>query len=153
MSMKNYVLDTNVLLHDPQSILAFEEHNVIISSVVLEELDGLKKSNQSIAADARQVIRILGSLIDDADIDDMLNKGVVRNQKGGLLFVINAGRSRSDSISNDEAIIEDGLRVKASNQKPLSGCETVFVSRDINARLISKSRKLGGLKVTVILPV
>ena len=53
-----YVLDTNVLIHDPTAILNFDEHHVVIPITVLEELDALKSGRQSIAADCRQAIRI-----------------------------------------------------------------------------------------------
>ena len=49
-----YVLDTNVLIHDPNALLNFEEHHVIIPMTVLEELDKLKSGKTSIAADCRQ---------------------------------------------------------------------------------------------------
>ena len=52
-----YVLDTNVLVHDPTSILNFDEHHVVIPIIVLEELDSLKSGRHSIAADCRQAIR------------------------------------------------------------------------------------------------
>lgn len=48
-----YVLDTNVLIHDPTAILNFDEHHVVIPITVLEELDSLKSGRQSIAADCR----------------------------------------------------------------------------------------------------
>jgi PhoH-like ATPase len=54
-----YVLDTNVLIHDPTSILNFDEHHVVIPITVLEELDSLKSGRPSIAADCRQAIREL----------------------------------------------------------------------------------------------
>ena len=51
-----YILDSNVLIHDPNSILNFEEHRVLIPMTVLEELDKLKNGKQTIAADCRQAI-------------------------------------------------------------------------------------------------
>ena len=52
-----YVLDTNVLIHDPNALLNFEEHHVAIPMTVLEELDKLKTGKQTIAAECRQAIR------------------------------------------------------------------------------------------------
>ena len=51
---KTFALDTNVLIHDPNAIFNFDEHQVLISMVVLEELDKLKVGNQSVSADCRQ---------------------------------------------------------------------------------------------------
>lgn len=65
-STRLYVLDTNVLIHDPQSPLNFKEHAVAIPMVVLEELDHLKTNKQSVSADARQAIRLIDSLLGEA---------------------------------------------------------------------------------------
>ncbi|MGV2482463.1 UNVERIFIED_CONTAM: PhoH family protein, partial [Salmonella enterica subsp. enterica serovar Weltevreden] len=54
---KIFVLDTNVLMHDPTSLFRFEEHDLFIPMVVLEELDGLKKGMTDTARTARQVSR------------------------------------------------------------------------------------------------
>ena len=61
-----YVLDTNVLVHDPTSILNFDEHHVVISITVLEELDSLKSGRPSVAADCRQAIRELDKQLGQA---------------------------------------------------------------------------------------
>ena len=62
---KTYVIDTNVLIHDPNSLLNFEEHRVVIPMTVLEELDKLKSGKSHTAADCRaairQIDRVLGS--------------------------------------------------------------------------------------------
>ena len=63
---KMYVLDTNVLIHDPNALLNFEEHDVIIPMTVLEELDSLKSGKQTVAADCRQAIRNIDKLLGDA---------------------------------------------------------------------------------------
>lgn len=57
--IKNYVLDTNVLIHAPYAMECFEDNNVIIPLVVIEELDGLKKSEDDKGASAREAIRNL----------------------------------------------------------------------------------------------
>src|SRR5690606_29387648 len=63
---KTYVLDTNVLIHDPNAVLNFEEHQVIIPMTVLEDLDQLKSGKQAVAADCRQAIRLIDRLLGDA---------------------------------------------------------------------------------------
>ncbi len=63
---KLYVIDTNVLIHDPAAILNFEEHQVVIPMTVLEELDKLKMGKASIATDCREAIRQIDRIIGDA---------------------------------------------------------------------------------------
>jgi predicted ribonuclease YlaK len=70
-----YVLDTNVLIHDPNALLNFEEHHVIIPMTVLEELDKLKSGKTSIAADCRQAIRLIDQTLADAP-PDQVEQGV-----------------------------------------------------------------------------
>ena len=72
---KMYVLDTNVLIHDPNALLNFEEHDVIIPMTVLEELDSLKSGKQAVAADCRQAIRNIDKLLGDASPGE-IEKGV-----------------------------------------------------------------------------
>ena len=70
-----YVLDTNVLIHDPNALLNFEEHHVVIPMTVLEELDKLKSGKTSIAADCRQAIRLIDKTLGVAP-PDQVDKGV-----------------------------------------------------------------------------
>ena len=58
-----YVLDTNVLIHDPNALLNFEEHHVAIPMTVLEELDKLKAGKLLVAAECRQAIRLIDQLL------------------------------------------------------------------------------------------
>ena len=61
---KNYVLDTNVLLHDPGSIFRFDDNNVIIPIYVIEEVDQFKREGSERGRNARQVVRLLDELRD-----------------------------------------------------------------------------------------
>ncbi|MDZ7751229.1 MAG: PhoH family protein [Gammaproteobacteria bacterium] len=65
---KVFVLDTNVLMHDPGSLFRFQEHDVFLPMVVLEELDAAKKGVSEVARNVRQVSRFLDEIIDDADV-------------------------------------------------------------------------------------
>ena len=60
---KVFVLDTNVLLHDPSSILQFQEHDVVLPIVVIEEVDHFKKDQTEVGRNARTVSATLGSLV------------------------------------------------------------------------------------------
>ncbi len=75
MAKKTFVIDTNVLLHDPDALQAFGENDVIIPLAVLEELDQMKRFRDEIAKNARQVLRFLSSLKDFGQGD--LHQGVV----------------------------------------------------------------------------
>jgi PhoH-like ATPase len=66
-TQKLFVLDTNVLMHDPACIFRFHEHDIYLPMVVLEELDNAKKGTSEVARNARQVSRFLDELIGDAD--------------------------------------------------------------------------------------
>lgn len=72
MSKKTYILDTNVLIHDPESIFHFQENEVIIPFEALEELDKLKKRYDQTGHNARQAIRCLGELVERGSLSDGL---------------------------------------------------------------------------------
>ena len=65
------VLDTNVLIHDPNALLNFQEHQVAIPMTVLEELDQLKTGKHSVAAECRQAIRLIDKLLGDATPEEV----------------------------------------------------------------------------------
>ena len=94
---KAFVLDTNVLIHDPNAILNFDEHLVIIPMTVLEELDKLKAGNNSVAADCRSAIRLIDSMIGELSPEE-LKKGVPLKRaendvpRGRLAVIMNKNR-------------------------------------------------------------
>ena len=77
---KHFVLDTNVLLHNAQSIFKFAEHEVVIPLAVIEELDTFKKNNDERGRNARHVTRALDRL----RAQGALFEGVVWNEQGGI---------------------------------------------------------------------
>ena len=94
-----FVLDTNVLMHDPTSIFRFDEHDIFIPMIVLEELDQMKKGLSDVARNARQSSRFLDELISQADLSgihwaaftgnlggvkDYLDQGINVDGKDGL---------------------------------------------------------------------
>ena len=86
-----YVLDTNVLIHDPNALLNFEEHHVAIPMIVLEELDKLKSGHHSVAAECRQAIRLIDKTLGDATPEDVeLGVPIQRGKSGpkGLLSIL-----------------------------------------------------------------
>ncbi len=68
---KFFVLDTNILLHEPHAIFSFKEHDVVIPMTVLEELDRIKDSKRDVARDARVAIRALEDIFKDATPDEI----------------------------------------------------------------------------------
>lgn len=136
-----YVLDTNVLIHDPNAVLNFEEHTVAISMVVLEELDKLKSGANAVAADCRHAIRKIDSIIGQAPIE-MLTTGVPIERgkdttEGHLKILNSSGKSGIASLSmssNDNLIINQALYLKE-----ISDTSVILVSKDINMRLKARS--------------
>jgi PhoH-like ATPase len=142
---KAYVLDTNVLIHDPGALLNFEEHQVIIPMIVLEELDKLKAGKQSIAADCRQAIRMIDQLLGNAT-PKQIEKGVPikRTDKGEplgeiaiLINPVDGKGPRLPEHLNDNKIINNLADLQALHKN----LEIILVSKDINMRL--KARGFG----------
>ncbi|HET8850067.1 MAG TPA: PIN domain-containing protein, partial [Marinobacter sp.] len=142
---KMYVLDTNVLIHDPNALLNFEEHDVIIPMTVLEELDSLKSGKQTVAADCRQAIRNIDKLLGDAS-PKAIEKGVpiLRGNKaaplGTLSILMSTEQMGNHSLPehlNDNKIIN----TLAALQNRHKSRDIILVSKDINMRL--KARGFG----------
>ena len=78
-----YVLDTNVLMHDPTALFKFEEHDVFLPMQVIEELDNGKKGNTEASRNARQVSRFINELIEEQGADKIAT-GLKLRPPGGL---------------------------------------------------------------------
>jgi PhoH-like ATPase len=76
------VLDTNVLMHDPTALFRFDEHDIFLPMVVLEELDGGKKGLSEVSRNVRQVSRFLDELMLDADENDVITNGIALPKVG-----------------------------------------------------------------------
>ena len=79
-----YVLDTNVLIHDPNALLNFQEHQVAIPMTVLEELDQLKAGKHSVAAECRQAIRLIDRLLGNATPAEVEGTALAREYQPGM---------------------------------------------------------------------
>jgi len=132
--VKHFVLDTNVLLHNPASIFMFDDNRVIIPFTVIEELDKFKKGNDDVARNARQVIRYLDELRGKGN----LSRGVEWNGHGGSVQV-EVGEYTIPDIFRDDS--PDNRIIAVAYQLQKSGRRAVFISKDINARI--KSDTLG----------
>ena len=140
-----YILDTNVLIHDPTALLNFEEHHVIIPMTVLEELDKLKSGRNTQAADCRQAIRGIDDILGGASSEEV-EKGVPirRGEKSEPLGQLSILMSHApDNLAilpthlNDNKIINDICLLKQNYPDH----KVVLVTKDINMRL--KARGCG----------
>lgn len=129
---KSFVLDTNVLLHDPNAMLRFEDNEVVLPITVIEELDRFKKRPEEVGRNARQVsrtldqLRLQGSLTDGIQLDS-----------GGLLHVALCHRETLRQLppelegdQADNAILAVALELKQQSDRPV-----VLVSKDTNLRI------------------
>ena len=144
MSKKTFVLDTNVLLHDPMSVFNFHEHEVVIPMTVLEELDDIKDRKKNVAAEARSAIRMIDEVLGQST-SEAIAKGVeipiaLKGDSGTQLGTLAIHRSpladesegRLDDIeSNDNRIINCALEIQNVDQSQ----EIILVTKDINMRL------------------
>ena len=142
---KLFVLDTNVLMHDPTSLFRFEEHDVFLPMITLEELDGHKKGMSEVARNARQVSRELDALATEGSLDPKSGIPLAKTghrEAGGKLFFqtmlleykLPAGLPQGKA---DNQI----LGVVQSLREQNLGRDVVLVSKDINMRV--KARALG----------
>ncbi|MCQ2370115.1 MAG: PhoH family protein [Paludibacteraceae bacterium] len=137
---KNFVLDTNVILHDYKCIYNFQENDIYIPIVVLEELDKFKKGNEEINYNARQFARELDEISDN----DLFKKGASLGEGLGKLFIAlpqepsdNVKRAFIENI-NDHRILAflDYLATKDKKHK------TILVTKDINLRMKARAINL-----------
>ena len=130
---KNYILDTNVLLHDPNSLLKFEDNNVLLPIEVIEEIDRFKRESTELGQNARSVSRML----DGFRGSGRLSEGVALPNGGHLriLFQRAAAARNGQAVFNtnsvDNRILSLALRIKKSQPKS----QTILVSKDINLRI------------------
>ncbi len=144
-SKRIYVLDTNVLMHDPTALFKFEEHDVYLPMQVMEELDNGKKGTSESSRNARQVSRFLNELIEAHGSTDVTH-GIALQRPGGLQLRgaastgclrfqtgnFDAGK-RFGAVVPDNAILGAILALK--DEQP--DADVVFVSKDINLRIKS----------------
>ena len=136
---KNFVIDTNVILHDYNCLKNFQENDIYLPIVVLEELDKFKKGNEQINFNAREFVRELDLITDD----NLFTKGAPLGEGLGRLFVV-AGMVDSPRVRDsfperipDHQILSvvDWLSTKKPKMK------TILVTKDVNLRM--KARSIG----------
>jgi PhoH-like ATPase len=124
---KTFVLDTNVLIHDPEAILHFADNDIVLPITVIEELDKLKKGNGEIPFSARQALRLIDSFRESGN----LSAGVLMSGGGTLRVVIEEGMHLAGH-SNDNRIISSAVTLahKQDSTQPV-----ILVSKDTSVRI------------------
>ncbi|MDF1697588.1 MAG: PhoH family protein [Saprospiraceae bacterium] len=137
--LKQFVLDTSVLLFDHNAISNFEEHDVIIPIYVLEELDNFKIGNQSTNFEARSVIRFLDNLSEEKDLHEWISLG---EDKGRLKVMhcpnVMKGKD-AEHIFGPGKMDHKIINVALTQQAEHEDRKVVLVTKDINLRLKAKS--------------
>ena len=143
---KIFVLDTNVLMHDPTSLFRFEEHDIYLPMITLEELDNNKKGMTEVARNARQATRFLDEIVSsqESDIENGVPlKDLGTKQASGRLMLqtrpvsLEFPSALPDSGKADNQILAVALDLQHHNAKR----SVVLVSKDINMRI--KARAIG----------
>ena len=140
-----FVLDTNILMHDPASLFRFQEHDIFLPMIVLEELDNNKKGNTEVARNARQTSRFLDELMQDASPEE-IDAGLPLNIKNLRLTNGHNGSGRlffqtkqfleelPDSLPGNKAD-NNILGTTLALQKRYTDTRVSLVSKDINLRI------------------
>ncbi|WP_168120669.1 PhoH family protein [Paenibacillus sp. HB172176] len=133
---KKFVLDTNVLLHDPQSLFSFDDNEVIIPAVVLEEIDSKKRLADELGRNARTVSRLLDKMREGGHLHEGIGL-----PGGGLLKVELNHRSfmrvqeMFGEISNDNRILAVALNYQMEQENEVEKSEVILVSKDVLVRI------------------
>lgn len=145
--VKHFVLDTNILLHNPNALFVFKEHHVVIPFSVIEELDKLKRQNDDIGRNARETIRHLDRLRSQGRLTEGVKWGLESPVAGqaasasgatGDVRIDTLEHARPPTIGDDTP---DNRIIAVAWALHEQGKRAVFVSKDLNARI--KSDALG----------
>ncbi|MEM1091826.1 MAG: PIN domain-containing protein, partial [Pseudomonadota bacterium] len=132
-----YVLDTNVLMHDPTALFRFKEHDIFLPMMVLEELDSAKKGMSEVARNVRQVSRFLSELIDANDGE--IGSGIELKQPGDLDLRLEGEHGQlffqTRNGEGNGRLPDNQILAAALHERDERGTETVLVSKDINLRI------------------
>lgn len=136
MVKKIFVLDTNVLLHDPGAVFAFDEHDVVIPAVVLEEIDTKKRNADEIGRNARGVSRLLDGLREKGHLHD----GVPLEGGGRIKVELNHRsfvkvQEMFGEVTNDNRILAVALNYHLEQSELASPRPVILVSKDVLVRI------------------
>jgi PhoH-like ATPase len=128
--VKNYILDTNVLLHDPNSILNFSDNHVLVPIEVIEEIDNFKRESTELGRNARTVSRMLDGFRGDGS----LSQGV-KLPNGGQLKIGFHKNGNGEAVLSKDSVDNRILSYAAGIHKAEPKNATIIVSKDINLRI------------------
>lgn len=136
---KNFIIDTNVILHDYSFLHHFEENDIYIPFVVLEELDKFKKGNDQINFNAREFIRELDEITDD----NLFKNGASLGEGRGKLYIVNSSKTHPKIEESFPEKKPDNriLSTVMSIMEKMPNISTILITKDINLRM--KARSLG----------
>jgi len=126
--IKYFVLDTNVLLHNPESITSFDDNYVILPMTVIEELDNFKRHNDELGRSARHVIRQLDTFRARGSLKDG-----VKMENGGILKISVEHKNMPGTCM--DMSVPDNRILAVAHSLHAQGERVIFVSKDINSRL------------------
>jgi PhoH-like ATPase len=151
---KIYVLDTNVLLHDPTAVMAFNEHHIVIPMTVLEELDHIKdRRDKTVSREARIAIQMIDKIVDEASPQEIQEGVAIVSAETRSSFAVLWRSTRISSSmmtaqvpylngtpahANDNRIINVALKLQVENE----GCSSAWSPKDINMRIKAKGSGL-----------
>ncbi|MBU0682974.1 MAG: PhoH family protein [Candidatus Omnitrophota bacterium] len=137
---KTFVLDTNVILHNPNSLVSFADNTVLLPIEVLEELDRFKRNHDEKGRNARIAIRMLDSFREKGEPGE----GFPLENGGILKISVGDGRDKNVFLGLSESLVDNKILLAAYARKE-KGEAVIFVSKDINARI--KANALGIISV------
>ena len=142
-----YILDTNILLHEPFAFLSFQEHDVVVPMTVLEELDSIKDRHKDVSRDARVAIRALEDALADATPEEVMAGVLLPNHNDGNVtgrlaifndYTLEQTAGKLSFNENDNRIINTAIHIQNINKDR----KVVLVTKDINMRLKAKGAGL-----------
>ena len=140
---KIFILDTNVLIHDPEAMFSFDDNDVYLPIYVIEEIDKLKEYNDRVGKSARETSRNIEKLRKEEKNSNLSLLEGLKNSTGGTFRIV-LGENDSVNIPHslnknltDNKIIGQALRIKNENKKR----KVILVSKDMNVRI--KANVLG----------
>ena len=141
MSSKIFVLDTNVLIHDPDALFRFDDNDLVIPIFVIEEIDHFKKEGSERGRNGRHVCRLLDDL--RTKTGKRLSDGVPLGENRGTLKIVvpdyhEETKDVLDSAAQDRAILRTAMKIRNEN----SDRKVVFVTMDVNLRIRAASMSM-----------
>ena len=128
---KTYILDTNVLLHDPESLFAFEDNAIVLPLSVIEELDRIKRRSDEIGRNAREVSRKL----DELRIKGRLSEGVALANGGSVRIEVNGNKPGQHPNGIDLNTIDNTILALAYALMNNGRSPVILVTKDLNLRI------------------